>query len=92
MRRNKVQQVMANLSITKHPMRPTRILQVANLSVNGGTKLLAELEKLGLIKKVFQVSGAKIKRRSFVTITEKGLEALKLLNQLKELLGSLVWK
>ena len=90
MRRNRVQQVMAILSITKHPMRPTRILQVTNLSVNKGTKLLAELETLGLIRKVFQVSSAKIKRRSFVTITEKGLEALKLLNQLKVLLGGVI--
>ena len=90
MRRNRAQQVMAILSITKHPMRPTRIIQTANLSVNSGTKLLAELEKLGLIRKVFQVSGAKIKRRSFVTVTEKGLEALKLWHQLKALLGGVV--
>ena len=90
MRRNRVQQVMAILSITKHPMRPTRIIQTANLSVNSGTKLLAELETLGLIRKVFQISSAKIKRRSFVIITEKGLKALKLWHQLKELLGGLV--
>jgi len=90
MRRSRAQQAIEVLSIVKRPTRPTRIIQTANLSVNSGTKLLAELETLGLIRKVFQISSAKIKRRSFVIITEKGLEALKLWHQLKELLGGLV--
>ena len=91
MRRSRAHQAIEILSIVMQPTKLTRVLQKANLSYQDGLKLLANLEKLGLIQKVFSINGRKISKRPFFIITSKGLEALKLWHQLKELLGGVVY-